>query len=299
MRFHGLDLNLLVALDALLTELSVSRAAERVFVSQPAMSNSLSRLREFFGDELIVRSGKHMLLTPRAEALVDPLRDILLQIDSRLVSPPTFDPLKADDLFTLCVSDYITSVLIQPLLQRLAKTAPLLRFKLVTLEPAESLGRGDIDLLITPVHFTSPLHPKLKLLEEDYVCVTWRDSTRFGETPDLAAYQAAGHVAVSFAGGRTPGLDSALLLESGVERRVEVVAGSLLAPAELVIGTDRVATVQRRLARRVAQYLPLRLWEVPCKLPLLVEYMQWNRVREADPALKWLISQCLEVAAAV
>jgi len=170
---------------------------------------------------------------------------------------------------------------------------------LVTLEPAESLGRGDIDLLITPVHFTSPFHQKLKLLEEDYVCVTWRDSTRFGDTLDLAAYKAAGHVAVSFAGGRTPGLDSALLLESGVERRVEVVAGSLLAPAELVIGTDRVATVQRRLARRVAQHLPLRLWDVPCKLPPLVEYMQWNRVRDADPALKWLISQCLEVAAAI
>ncbi len=302
MRLNGLDLNLLVALDALLTERSVSRAAERVFVSQPAMSNALGRLRDFFNDELIVRSGRHMLLTARAEALVTPLRDILSQIDCRLVAQPQFDPATAQNSFTLSTSDYTTSVVVQPLLQKLAHLAPGLRFTLVAQEwptPAERMERGDMDLLIAPQQFISAEHPQVVLFDEDYVCVTWSGSTRFDGGLDRNAFSAAGHVAVSFGGGRSPAADTALLALHGIERRVEVVANSLLAPAELVVGTHRVATMHRRLAVRAARYLPLRLWPVPVEVPRLVEHLQWNRAYDADPALRWVVAQCREVAAEI
>jgi len=300
MRLNGLDLNLLVALDALLTERNVSRAAERVFVSQPAMSNSLARLRVFFNDELIVRSGRHMLLTTRAETLVAPLRDILLQIDSRLVAPPQFDPASAQNTFTLSVTDYTTTVFILPLLQKLAHLAPGLRFKLFGLEgmsPSEQMERGDVDLLISPQQFIAKEHPQIVLFEEDYVCVTWSGSTRFGDKLDLETFSAAGHVVAFFSGRFTA--DTALLAQRGIERRVEVVASTLLGPAELVVGTNRIATVHRRLAVRAARNLPLRLWPVPVEIPRLVEHLQWNRARDADPALRWLVAQCREVAATI
>ncbi|MBT0960105.1 LysR family transcriptional regulator [Denitromonas iodatirespirans] len=302
MRFNGLDLNLLVALDALLTERNVSRAAKRVFVSQPAMSNALARLRDYFGDELIVRSGRDMLLTARAEALIGPLQDILSQIDGRLVAPSQFDPASAQNSFTLSASDYTTSVLVQPLLQKLAHLSPGLRFKLIAQEwpnTVAHLERGDMDLLITPLQFVSPQHPQVVLFEEDYVCVTWSGSTRFKGGLGLDVFKSAGHVAASFDGGRAPAADTALLALHGIERRVEVVANSLLSPAELVVGTDRVATVHRRLAVRAARYLPLRLWPVPVEIPRLVEHLQWNRVYDASPALRWVIAQCREVASEI
>src|SRR5438093_9544645 len=130
MRFNKLDLNLLVALNVLLTEKNISRAAERIHLSQSAMSNALARLRSYFVDELLVPSGRQLILTPRAESLVEPVREVLMRIESTIAAQPQFDPSTASHTFTLLVSDFTTTVFVPALLERLFHEAPGVRLDL-------------------------------------------------------------------------------------------------------------------------------------------------------------------------
>lgn len=167
------------------------------------------------------------------------------------------------------------------------------------LAPAEWIERSNTDLLVAPKAYLSQEHPSIVLFKEDYVCVTWAESPQFIHGLDFRTYIDAGHVVTYFAGGRSPAADTWLLQQSGIVRRVEVVAPSLLAPTELVVGTDRIATVHRRLAERAARHLPLRLWDLPVEVPQLIEHLQWNRAREDDPAMRWMISACREIGSRV
>lgn len=302
MRLNGLDLNLLVALHAVLTERHISRAADRLFITQPAMSNALARLRVHFGDELVMRSGRKLLLTPRAESLIEPVRDILMRIESTVAAPPQFDPLSSSRAFTLLVSDFTVAVLIRPLLRRLAQTAPGVRFALQSQAGGDSAGRlesGEIDLLIVPEQYRSDEHPSSRLFEESYVCVTWLENQQVTEHLSFDDYVSAGHVVTKFGDGRVPAFDTWLMERFGVIRRNEVTVASLTEPAEMVVGTQRIATVHSRLAKAAAQVLPLKIWPPPLEIPPLVEYAQWNKVRADDPALQWLLGELQVVAAAV
>src|SRR5438067_1930595 len=128
MRFERLDLNLLVALDALIEERSVSLAARRMCLSQPAVSGALSRLREFFGDELLVPIGRQMVLTPKAEELRDAVREALMMIRSRITTPSQFDAQSAKRHFTIIASDWVYSILLAPLFIEAARSAPNIKF---------------------------------------------------------------------------------------------------------------------------------------------------------------------------
>ena len=176
-RLNGLDLNLLVALNELLNERNVSRAAQRLFLSQSATSGALARLREYFEDELLVQVGRKMVLTPLAEWLAKPVREALIHIESTIVSPPQFDPARSDRRFSLLVSDYTTAVLVQPLIERVSREAPHIGFELYSQEagvPADMLANGEVDLLVMPSQYVSKDHPSTDLFREDYVCVTWK-----------------------------------------------------------------------------------------------------------------------------
>ena len=273
MRFNKLDLNLLVALDALLTECSISRAATRVHLSQSAMSNALARLRAFFGDELLVPVGRTLELTPRARALKDPVRDVLVRIDSTIAAQPKFDPMCSERSFQLLVSDYTTVTLLPHLLALARRQSPTVRFLLCPLphldQPARALGRGEADLLVVPRNYCSADHPVEVLFEEEYVCVVWNDS-RFARAGVLTHD------------------DYVSADEFGIERRVEVRTFSFVAAPFLVLGTDRIATVQRRLARMAQQFLPLTLLPAPVPLPRMEQSMQWHSYRRHDPALAWV-----------
>ena len=178
MRFKKLDLNLLVALDALLTEKNVTRAGERVFLSQSTMSNALSRLRQYFDDELLVQVGARMELTPRAALLHDAVRDVLVRIDTTIAAKPAFDPTESEREFTLFVSDYSMEVLIPGMLALASEQRSRVRFNLQpqVSQPHRHLERGEADLLIIPQAFCSPDHPLDGLFEDQFVCVVWRDS---------------------------------------------------------------------------------------------------------------------------
>jgi DNA-binding transcriptional LysR family regulator len=300
MNFKGLDLNLLVALDAVLTERSVSRAAERLFLSQPAMSNALARLRDFFHDPLVVQQGRQMLLTPRSEALRQPVRDVLMMVEAAIVDPAVFEPARVERDIRILASDFATRVLLRPAFEKLSVIAPKMHFTVISqsaVDAAALLDHGDVDLLIIPLNFQHPDHPAEPLFEESYVCALWSGNTTVGAQLTFDEYIAAEHVVVEFAGGRVPAFDSWFLERFGVSRRIAVRTQSLTTLCELVVGTQRIATVHRRLAEYEARALPLRLSEPPLSIPKLVECAQWHRVRSHDPVLRWLIEQLRIVAA--
>jgi LysR family transcriptional regulator, nod-box dependent transcriptional activator len=302
MRLNGLDLNLLVALNAVLAERSISRAARRVHLSQPAMSNALARLRAWFGDPLLIRTGRRMMLTARAETLVAPVREILMQIENSVATPPAFDPRTSARRFTLVGSDYTAIVLIQPLVRLLAHAAPGVRLRLLTQhgpDPITLLEEGDVDLLIQPERYLARGQPSLQLFTERYVCVTWSGSRAHRLPLSLRHYRAAGHVVALFGDGRLPALETWMMESRGLKRREEIITHNLALQADFVVGTDRIATMHERLARRVARYLPVRISPAPLRIPPLTECVQWNRARSEDPGLKWLIDACTRVAATV
>jgi DNA-binding transcriptional LysR family regulator len=293
MDLHLFDLNLLVALDALLTERNVTRAGNRLNLSQSAMSGALARLRHFFRDELLVPVGRQMVLTPVAEGLVTPVRDILLQIRGTLAAKPLFDPVTATRHLSLAVSDYVTEVLMADVLRLARRQAPYITFELrpVGRRAVEDLESGELDFLIAPDGYVSASHPTEILFEDTFTCVVWADNKVLGNTLTLDEYLQLGHVAVNVAGNEPPlNYDEQFLRRSSVRRRIEISVPTFSMAPQLVVGTDRVTTITTRLARKYAEILPLRLLPLPVAMPPMVEMLQWHQVHECDPAHHWFRS---------
>ena len=173
MNLNRLDLNLLVALDALLTGRSITRASERLHLSPSATSGALARLRTYFSDELLTQIGRRMVPTPLGESMQGAVRDCLLHVQQTVDTRPQFDPATSKRNFRIKMSDYVSTVLMPPALRRLQSEAPGVTFELLANddEPWESLSRGEIDFLVLPQKFILPDHPAQVLFEEEYVCV--------------------------------------------------------------------------------------------------------------------------------
>ena len=289
MRFNKLDLNLLVALDAMLTECSISRAAERMHMSQSAMSNSLSRLRDYFDDQLLVQVGRQMELTPRAEALKDAVRDVLVRVDTSIAMQPQFDPANSDREFLLFVSDYTTQTLMPHLLALAHQQSSQVRFQLLPQvdQPQRSLERGEADLLLIPQIYCSPDHPTEALFDEEFVCVVWSGGRYAQGGLSFEQYVAAGHVVTQPAGAQAS-VEGWFVKHHGAVRRIEVTTYSFAAAAHLVVGTDRIATVHARLARQAQHSLPIVVLPPPMEVPRMQQAMQWHKYRTQDPGLMWL-----------
>lgn len=290
MDLHLFDLNLLVALDALLTERNVTRAGNRLNLSQSAMSGALARLRHYFHDELLVPVGRQMALTPVAEGLVEPVRDILVRVRGTLGSKPPFDPLTATRHLSIAVSDYVTEILMADVLRRARREAPHVTFELrgVGRRATEDLESGELDFLISPDGYVSAGHPTDVLFEDTYTCVAWAGNESIGSSLTLDQYLELGHVVVSVAGAEQPGnYDEQFLRRSNFKRRVEISVPSFSLAPQLVVGTGRVATITTRLAVKCARTLPLKLLPLPIAIPPMVEMLQWHKVHDYDPANQW------------
>lgn len=299
MRFKKLDLNLLVALDALLTEKNVTRAGERVFLSQSTMSNALSRLRQYFDDELLVQVGTRMELTPRAALLHDAVRDVLVRIDTTIAAKPAFDPTESEREFTLFVSDYSMEVLIPGTLALASAQRSRVRFNLQPQvnQPHRHLERGEADLLIIPQTFCSPDHPVDVLFEDRFVCVVWRESPLAQGELTQERYLRARHVAMRPPGGSQPVFDTWLASEHGMSREIGLSTYSFSAIPHLVVGTDLVGTVHGRLAQRLQPLLPVEIRPVPLPMHAFSQAMQWHKYLTRDPGLIWLRGLLKEAAA--
>lgn len=290
MRFNKLDLNLLVALDVLLKVRSVTKAAELMSLSPSAVSNALSRLREYFDDELLVQIGRKMELTPRAQALQEEVRDVLLRIDSRIASQPVFDPRHSDRTFRIFVSDYTQMVLMPGVMHLAAKAGSTAQLQLLpqVAQPHRDLERGEADLLIIPTGFMSPDHPKEVLYREDFVCMVWRDSPLASGELTLERYAEAGHAVTQPGGGRVDAFEGWFLRRYGVTRRVAASTFSFVSLPALVVGTDLIATVHERVARRLVTAWPLEIRPTPVPFDKMEQAVQWHKFRTKDPGLVWL-----------
>ncbi|MES2302538.1 MAG: LysR family transcriptional regulator [Pseudomonadota bacterium] len=298
MRFGRLDLNLLVALDALLTERSVSLAADRLCLSQSATSSALGRLREYFGDELLVVKGRAMILTARGEELIEPVRAVLEQIRTTVSVAPPFDPATADRVVRIMASDYSTEVLLTGVLADLERDAPNMRFEIQPMHdnPIEAIERGYIDLLVTIDYAISADHPSQILFEDDYVVVGDAANPALAGPITRQLYFDLGHVTARFGKSRVPAFEDWFVRRQKQQRRVEVVAPSFLSLPGLVLGTRRIATMHRRMADMVVRTLPLVMREIPFDIPPIREAVQWNIANNNDRALRWIVEQ-LEAAA--
>ena len=292
MRFKKLDLNLLVALDALLTERNVTRAGERIHLSQSAMSNALSRLRQYFEDDLLVSVGGKLELTPRAEGLHERVRDVLVRIDSTIGTQPDFDPRESDREFTMFVSDYSMEVLIPHLLTLAAAEGSRVRFRLKpqVAQPYRELERGEADLLIIPQIFCSPDHPVEELFDDEFVCVMWRDSAIAQQPLTQARYMEAGHVVMRPDDESLPFFDTWFSENLDASRQVAVSTYSFGTIPHLVVGTEYIGTVHARLAKRLLPALPVVIQPMPMPVVKFTQTVQWHQYRTRDPGLTWVRS---------
>lgn len=291
MDFSGLDLNLLVALDALFVEKSVSRAGERLHLSQSATSGALARLREAFHDPLLVQVGRRMTLTPLAEGLVEPVKEFLLKADAILNSNPAFDPASTTRRFRMMMSDYVETVVMTEALPRLQKLAPGVMVELISNVEGgtEALDRGEIDLAIMPAKYLSPGHQSEHLFKDEFTCVTWSENKQVNRGMSLKKYLNLGHVVVRFGKHQQlPTFDEWFMERYGHERRIEVVTTAFNLVPQLLIGTSRIATLHKRLALFYRRYLPLKLVPPPLEIPPLEESMQWHKSRNHDPGITWM-----------
>jgi DNA-binding transcriptional LysR family regulator len=294
MRFKGLDLNLLVALDALLDEQSVSRAAERLHVSQPAMSAALTRMRGYFGDPILHLHGKRMVPTAHAVRIRPRLKALLRDVDGLISETSKFDPATSDRVFRICTSDYIMAVIIRPLVQELGQAAP--NISLECISPSDSiltlLNQGVLDVLITPEEHISPDHPSALFFEEKHVVVGWRGNPVIQDgTISEEDFFAAGHVVVEVGQVRPTSFAEVQMQKLGRPRHIDMRVSSFLVAPEMVVNTSRLTVMHERLARHFADRLDIAIAEPPFDIPVMREMVQYHQTRKDDPALRWLLGK--------
>jgi LysR family transcriptional regulator, nod-box dependent transcriptional activator len=295
----GVDLNLLVAFDALLTEQSVSRAASLVGLSQPGMSNALARLRRLFGDPLLVRSGPGLVTTPRAEALREPVREALALIRQALDQRPGFDPGADRATFTVSCSDYSLLMLIGPLVRRLAATAPGVTIQVLprAADPIRLLRDGTVDLLIEPAEIMP--HVALtarRLFTDRWLCCVWEGCTEVGDQMTLDTYLRLGHLVYSMGRGQPVSLVDQHLARSRVPRRIEFTVESFLLAPFLLEGTDLVTIVPERASPYLRRTAAVRFLEPPIALPPITQTLWWHERHTADPAHTWIRARIADIA---
>jgi DNA-binding transcriptional LysR family regulator len=289
MDLRRVDLNLLVALDALLDECSVTRAAERLYVGQSAMSATLSRLRALFNDPILVRQGRRLVATPVAESLVGPIRQILASVSATLARCGTFDPLTDSRTFSIVASDYLTFVFLKPLLPHLSREAPHVRLHIrpVDEEGIQELYQNKTDLLIT-VREAFPKHldfPHEELFSDRYVCAVDADHPEVREEITLEQFQSLPYLATS--AGHSPSVADMQLDRLGIYRHTEITTSFTLG-FFLLPGTELVSLVHERLGQAFERQLRIRLLEPPFKLAPITEIMIWSQRNTDDPGHCWL-----------
>jgi DNA-binding transcriptional LysR family regulator len=289
----SIDLNLLVALAALLEERNLTKAGEKVSMSQPTMSSALARLRRHFNDDLLVRNGRRYELTPLAERLRPDVRDALRQAERTLEARPEFDPATSTRTFSLAMSDYAVTVLIEPLLRRVHEEAPMVGLELSPIPPYMQENDDGLlrhDLLIAPLGYRFPGDCE-EIFRDRFVCITDPANPRLAAgrltLEDLGELP---HAAPTFG---QPGLlnpAERALEDLRVRRHVQVSTAGWLPIPFVVAGTDLVAVVPERLARRVAATAGVAVHEPPFGNVDLIEAAWWHPTRRGDQAMRWLRS---------
>lgn len=296
MNLAALDLNLLVALDALLSEAHVGRAAARIGLSQPAASHALRRLRELLDDPLLVRVGARMELTPRAQALRLPLTQALDQVRGLFIAEP-FDPATSSRHLTLMMPDHVVDLVAPPLLERIEVQAPHIRLDVAPwLGPATmtaELARS-IDLVIACTSEAFPGFHRQRLFADTEALAVRRGHPAGARLKRLDEFLQARHVAVVGRGQREDPIDS-WLREKSLERRIGLVVPSYLQALHMVAHTDLVAFVPRRLIETLVEPLSLIAVSPPIDPGKYEEFVFHPTRAQVDPGSIWLRNLVLAV----
>ncbi|WP_210337856.1 LysR family transcriptional regulator [Bradyrhizobium sp. CCBAU 51765] len=301
MNLRSVDLNLLVVLDALLTERNVSRAGERIGLTQSAMSAALSRLRELFDDPLLVRFGRGLELTRNAEELIVPVRETLDRIEQTLSKKAHFDPAENARSFSISASDYAVLVLLTPLVRALATEAPNVTVHLLprARDPGRMLQTGQADLVIEPSElFGDAGFPSMPLLSDRWLCAADVQHPHIAKNClTHEQFLELPHLVYGIGIDRQLNLADQRLSEMGIQRRIQVTVESFLLVPFLIEGTPLISLVLEREVRALHSCPKLKLFEPPIALPDIHEAMYWHPRHTNDPAHAWLRNRLRDVAA--
>jgi DNA-binding transcriptional LysR family regulator len=287
-KHSGRDLNLLAALDVLLEERSVTRAAERLGVTQPAASRMLGRLRAALHDPLFVRTARGLVPTRRALALAAPLRQAVRDLERVALASPAFDPATARRTFRIAAVDYAQATILAPLLARIAAEAPHVdvHVRQPSAESERDLESGALDLLLVPRQPSGPGVVWTPLHRAGYACLVWRRHACRRLT--LVRFAAMAHVLVTPRERPGRGVVDTVLEQHGLTRRVAVRVPTFLMVPYLLVGTERIATVPRRIADELARRHPLRVLAPPVAVPEFTLCQAWHELHRHDLGHRWL-----------
>jgi DNA-binding transcriptional LysR family regulator len=297
MQLRNVDLNLLKALDVLMDERSVTKAAIRLSLTQPALSATLNRLRDALNDPLLVRTQRGLTPTPRAIELVQPVKRILADIEA-VLQTTEFDPASAAFTLRLAATDYALRAVVVPFMAALRPMAPGIRIAVVHSEAhtlLERMERGELDLaLVTPDMAPSTLHSRT-LYEERYVCVL-REGHPFASPRKLSLnrFCSLEHGIVSLSGGGFSGPTDKALERLGRRRRVMASVPSFVMLLDLVRSSDLVAVVPRRLLKDTPG---LHVMQPPLDIPGFTKILAWHARTHADAGQRWAREQLLRICA--
>jgi LysR family nod box-dependent transcriptional activator len=303
MNLNHFDLNLLFALDMLLRERSVTRAADKLCITQPALSGSLRRLRNHFNDQLLVRMGHEMELTPKALALVAPVREALILTRSILEAHAVFEPRTTKRTFRIAMSDFCAHIYLPHVVRKLMREAPGTRCVVETVFSSsfERLQKGDIDLIVTHsdwrLFFTNNDPASLisaPLFRDDFVCVVAKDHP-IKEEMTIEDFQRYPHAVANF-GSTMLTVEEAALAQLGIKIDNRILVPTFSGTLYQIPETQLLATIQRSLAKLMASHLAVRILEPPVKLPCVDETLFWHQRSDNDPGHKWMCE--LMIAAA-
>lgn len=289
-----LDLNLLLAFDALLREGGVTRAADAVGLTQSAMSHALRRLRRFYGDPLFVKAGNAMQPTPVAEQLAPAVLAVVARVRGDLLAPPGFDPAVAERTFGLCMTDMGELVFLPPIVERLRALAPRCRIRTLQV-PTEAvpavLETGEADLALGSMHLVPPGLMQQELFRHPFVTLVSARNTEVGDRLTLDQLARMSHVVVTLSGRNEP-YDRALEVQmeaQGLRRQVFLTTPHfLVVPLILERFPDLVATVPRELGTVFARYDAVRVLPPPVALPPFSLRQHWHPRMQHDEAHIWL-----------
>lgn len=295
MDIRSLDLNLLLVFEALMEERSVTRAASRVGLSQPAMSNSLARLRLAFNDQLLVRTASGMAPTSTALKLIIPVRAALAQLRAAIEDRPTFEPASSNSIFRVLANDYAEMMLLAPVIRELRAQSPEIGLRvhrpLTLFKPPDAAVLADsYDLAIGFYPDALALDPHIRfqsLFEDNNVCIASGSHPSIRGSLTVEEYVDARHVAV-FYKLEGPGIVDTMLAQQGYSRRSVIFVPNFATVPFLVAESDLIAMVPERVALRFQGMLNIQVLPAPVSIPTLRLTMLWHERVHTDPAHEWL-----------
>jgi DNA-binding transcriptional LysR family regulator len=300
MNLAALDLNLLVAFEALMAERNVTRAGQRVGLGQPAMSAALARLRLIFKDELLVRvPGAPMRPTSKAAALYRPVSDVLARVRQVFDAETEFDPSAARAVFRIATSDHPGTLVLPRFLEVLAREAPGIDVRMFALDKRHAfdlVDRNEIDMVIGSFRNIPKRIRRQRLYTDGYVCIARRGNPHLGRRGriTLDAYAAASHVLVTLAADDRGVVDE-VLAKHDLRRRVAVTVADFHLVPRIVERTDMLGHLPRRIAAELTRAFDLVVLEPPLPLPPWNVDVFWGGVSDAEPGAKWFRDRLFEI----